>query len=381
MSRPNCLIVYGERSGEQHFESLYPFFPTDWHLWGIGNSQNTLAPIECLFDYHSLSAIGIANIFFSLPRYQKILKILLNEVEKRQTTRVFLIDFQEFNYNLAFFLKKRFPKLQICLYGAPQAWAWRQYRAKKLSKRIDLLLCFLPFEKQWFGEQGFTGKIIQVPHFLWKKFFQYSEQIKRASLVRQERLKNPQTIKTILILLGSRSLEIEKHIGAIKDLVKFFPKFCKGPVRWIGILPEHYDGTLFEKKLGIDFFSDKVLEEKLLECDFAIASSGTVTLQLGLWQIPSLVMYAISPLNAWIYRSVIKYEGFLSLTNILLEKEIFPEITQESVFAYSFLRYLKEWLEVPEIPLKKIEELRALSLLLSGEQEYEKHLNKEFFQE
>src|SRR5436190_4544167 len=44
--------------------------------------------------------------------------------------------------------------LKVCYFVAPQIWASRPWRIKKVQGVVDVLCCMLPFEEEYFRERG-----------------------------------------------------------------------------------------------------------------------------------------------------------------------------------------------------------------------------------
>ena len=76
----------------------------------------------------------------------------------------------------------------------------------------------------------------------------------------------------------------------------------------------------------------------------AIAASGTVALELAICDIPHIIAYKVSPLTAMLVRRFIKIQ-FVNLSNILLGREIVPELLQERCVPASICSYIEPFLE------------------------------------
>lgn len=114
------------------------------------------------------------------------------------------------------------------------------------------------------------------------------------------------------------------------------------------------------KNLEITF---RKINEIRSECKYAIATSGTVTFELALMGLPTIVVYKTSAINAFIARKIVKVK-YVSLTNINANKEIFPELLQEDFTVEKLLTQCEK--------MKKERE----NILLELEKEREKLGNK-----
>src|SRR5271170_4237015 len=53
----------------------------------------------------------------------------------------------------------------VLFYIAPQLWAWREGRMKKLRKWVDHVACILPFEEKYFRGHGICATFVGHPLF------------------------------------------------------------------------------------------------------------------------------------------------------------------------------------------------------------------------
>jgi lipid-A-disaccharide synthase len=63
--------------------------------------------------------------------------------------------------------------------------------------------------------------------------------------------------------------------------------------------------------------------------DAALAASGTVSLELAMAGVPSLIAYRLSPLTGFIARQLIRVK-YASIINLILDKPAVPEFLQEN---------------------------------------------------
>lgn len=142
----------------------------------------------------------------------------------------------------------------------------------------------------------------------------------------------------ILLLPGSRKQEIKTLLPIMLELVKeskeskFLLKLSSEEhLKWISENLCEYPNLYLE------------FEKKLPECvknsKVAIAASGTVTLELALMGLPTIVIYKTGFINAFIARHILKI-GFVSLPNLTLDREVFPELLQERCNVEEIKKYL-----------------------------------------
>lgn len=358
------LIIAGEKSGEEHAMSFLPSLKTfvpEAHFFGVGGELLEKEGVELLYHLKDFSSMGFSEVIGKLPFYFKALKHILNEVKKRNCKTAILVDFQSFNLKLALKLKKM--GVDVLYYVAPQAWAWKAYRAKKLEKAVHTLYTILPFEKEWFQKRGVT-RVRSVPHPL---MAHYALELKDHKKAFFEEIQNRK--KRILLLPGSRNSEVASLLKIFSDGLHLLKEdgldFEVAIVKTTSVQEENY--------LEIDpwaphvFLSDE-LSRALKWADIAIAASGTVTLTTGLFSIPTIVCYRLSAFNEFIATNFISYSGPVSLTNIIHHNEyIHPEFLMYKANRYNIFQTAKKFLTDKNVYNNKVETLNRTKSLLLGE--------------
>ncbi|MFA5582828.1 MAG: lipid-A-disaccharide synthase [Bacteriovoracaceae bacterium] len=361
LNSKSCLIIAGEKSGEEHAMSFFPELKAlspDTQFFGVGGEDLEKEGVELLYHLKDFSSMGFSEVIGKIPFYKEALKRIENEVVARKTKTAILIDFQGFNMRIA----KRLSKLgvKVLYYVAPQAWAWKAHRAKALSESTHTLFTILPFEKDWFMSRG-VKQVKAIPHPLMLHFKDELNNIPpRPFGCWDEKIK-------ILLLPGSRKFEVTSLLPKFIETIELLKKDYKVEVHLARV--GHLDPSLY------DYFSDKVdvwyedrqITEALKTAHFTLAASGTVTLSCGLFEMPTIVSYKGSLLNEFIFRNFIKYSGHISLTNIVHEQEIFPELIQEQVDPAKMYGILKSWIENKDVYQQKKNLLKMTKNLLSGD--------------
>lgn len=340
------------------------FFPElkrlcpDTEFFGVGGEDLQHEGVELLYHLKDFSSMGFSEVIGKIPFYKNALKKIEAEVIKRQTKTAILVDFQGFNMRLA----KKLSKLgvKVLYYVAPQAWAWKAHRAKTMSEVAHTLFTILPFEKEWFMNRG-VKQVKGIPHPLMLHFKDELKDIPARPFGSwNEKIK-------ILLLPGSRKFEVQSLLPNFIKTIDLLKKDFNVEVHLVRV--SHLDPDLY------DYFQDKVdvwyentdIVKALKEAHFIMAASGTVTLSCGLFEVPTIVGYQGSLLNEFVFRNFIKYTGHISLTNIVHEREVFPELIQEQVEPHKMYGILKKWIENREVYEEKKRLLKETKNLLSGE--------------
>jgi lipid-A-disaccharide synthase len=335
MTNKSCLIIAGEKSGEEHtlsfFNNLKKASPGTT-FFGVGGDELKREGLELLYHLNDFSSWGYSEVIAKIPFYKRAMDHILDEVKKRNCKTAILVDFQSFNLKLAGKLKEN--GVEVLYYVAPQAWAWKEYRVKKLARAVNTLFTIIPFEKKWFNDRG-VHKVISIDHPLWTT---YKDDL--TTFKKDIDLKSP--IK-ILLLPGSRKFEVEKllpiFVESIIELKKLFP-IKVSIVKSNSVPTELFDA--YQKYFDVEYTNEN-LTNALKEANFALAASGTVTLTCALYEVPTIVCYKTSLLNAFIYETIVSYRGPISLANIVQDRSVFPELLQDQVSSYNIVSYLRNW--------------------------------------
>lgn len=362
----SCLIIAGEKSGEEHALSFFQDLQTNipgLNFFGVGGNELSQLGVKLLYHLKDFSSIGLAEVVGKIFFYLKAEKKILEEVNRSGCKAAILIDFQEFNFRMATKLQKM--GVEVFYYVAPQAWAWRSYRAKKLARSIHTLFCLLPFEKKWFQERGVKSSV-SISHPLLKNLSleeQHIQGIYQKRLIREKELEEKKRPLEILLLPGSRMSEVRSLYPVFLETIGLLKKINPN-IKVTTVVSSSIPSSYFKRfGEGLDHkIPEASLEEAIMKADYCLASSGTVTLTTALYLLPTLVCYKLSLLTYFLVKTFVKYDGNIALPNILHQKELFPEFVQDDLTPYNLFFQLQKWME----DSSELEQLQK-SLLLTYE--------------
>lgn len=284
-----------------------------WQIHGIGGPKlRSIAP--GVLDQSPLGVVGLFEIFKNLKSIWKLRKLCLQQLALRDPHTVLLLDCPGFNMNLL----PRLGKHQVIYAIPPQVWAWHQSRVIALKKYCHALWVLYPFEVSFYRDHGIEAEILKHP------LAEKPHLDLRPLLAEIPRMK-------VALLPGSRKSEHHYMMPYYVALTKSRPD-----IDWVWV--EHKKDSL------ASWYTEMpgVVVEGLLsmpEVHGAVASSGTVTLELAMMGIPSVVIYKLSVLTAMIARRVIKVK-WVALPNILLQRCVYPELIQDDLTDESLMNEL-----------------------------------------
>ena len=107
---------------------------------------------------------------------------------------------------------------------------------------------------------------------------------------------------------------------------------------------------------NIDVVSDEHLKAKILSNSvFAVAKSGTVSLQISSSNIPSIIIYKLSFINFMIFKMLVNVR-FANIINIINNREVIPELLQKECNADEIYKTVIYFLKNPDYIKKQLEE-------------------------
>ena len=323
----SVFLVAAEPSGDQlgaalaaQFQSSHP----DIKLHGIGGTAMKSAGIRSDFDVSPLAILGFTEALKAYPTILKKVQEAVQLIIQASPDVVVLIDSWGFMIRVAQGLRRASYKGEIVKYVAPQVWAMREGRAKVLAKSVDHLLTIHSFDAPYFEKHGLPVTFVGNPMFD-DKFLKGGPTEFRSEKGLTNKLVGA-------VLFGSRPSEVERlyepFAQTISKLITTYPK-----LRVFSPLSDGVAGLVQEKVKNDDRLKSVTLlpegekYELFKATDLALAASGTVTTQLAIMGVPTVVAYKLSPLTFFVAKRLFK-PSHISLINISAGETLMPELVQ-----------------------------------------------------
>lgn len=324
----DLFILAAEPSGDLHganlIKELLSLRP-HLNIAAVAGPRMRAHPIQALFPMEHLQVMGFIDVLAALPRIAKQFFIIRSTILQLNPQAVVCIDYPGFNLRLEKSLRKKKYTGKLIHYICPTVWAWGKKRIVKMEQTLDLLLSVFPFEKQCFSSSNLRVEYIGHP---------LASRIP-ASIALQKK-------ENILALFpGSRKTEIERNFPIQLAAATKLRSLQKTFDIAVSIAQPSYEPWLraLAKDLPITFYAPQQTYELMQKANAAMATSGTVVLELALHKVPTVVNFAIKPLDCWIAQKIFRIAlPFYSIVNIILSTEVFPELfgphlTEENLFA------------------------------------------------
>lgn len=323
------VIVAGESSGDAHAARLVSELKkldNNISFRGMGGDHLRSEGVDIFIDMAKLSVMGFSEVLMKYNVIKKELNKLKQNIASDPPDLLILVDYQEFNQRLAAFAKSI--GIKVLFYIGPSVWAWRPKRVYKMAKLVDHMAVILPFEKQLYEDANvpvtFTGHPLSDEVVADKTKPQAREQLKIAN-------------KTTLGLFpGSRSSEIKRILPVLLESAVEIQK-QKPDIQFI--LPiastiHNEDLAGFQKtlqKLSV-ITTQAPFYDVVQSCDVVLTCSGTATLEIGLLEVPMVIVYKTSALTYYIMKNL-AITKFIGLVNIVPGKSVVKEYIQHEATA------------------------------------------------
>jgi lipid-A-disaccharide synthase len=201
----------------------------------------------------------------------------------------------------------------VLYYIAPQLWASREGRMRKMREVVNKLACILPFEEGYFRGHGVNATFVGHPLF---------------DELPQDRSRPPgphfpELPPVIGIVPGSRRGEVKANLSHLLDVARrmlaVFPaaRFLIPTTSAVDEMVRREVSESLPIGSGQIEIAMNQFDSLIPRCDLVLCKSGTSTLHVAAWGVPMIVVYRINPV-LWhaAGRWVIKTKK-IALVNIL----------------------------------------------------------------
>lgn len=329
----SVAFVAGEASGDalgagliRELKSLYP----DIRCVGIAGPLMREAGCEAWWDADELAVMGLFEIIRDLPRLLRLRGALITRLLAERPALVIGIDAPDFNLGVE--KRVRAAGITTVHYVSPSVWAWREGRMKTIRQAVDLMLCLLPFEADYYHRQQLEARF--VGHPLADELAQPPD-THAARAVLGLAAEGP----ILAVLPGSRGGEIQRmaqpFAQTIAWLVARIPALqCVIPVARAKLAAPIREALVEAGVQDRVQLVDGQAREALAAADAALVTSGTATLEAALLRTPMVVAYRAAPVTLALVQALklIRVRHF-ALPNLLTDAPVVPEFLQAEVTA------------------------------------------------
>jgi len=234
---------------------------------------------------------------------------------------LFTVDSPDFTLRVAEKVKKINPNIKTIHYVAPQVWIWREGRVKKIKKFIDHILLLFNFEKKYFDKENILNTFVGHPLLESSK----KSKIELSNVIYKDK-------KIISIFPGSRNSEVNILIPILINFIELMNKKFSKYVFIFHATVENKNIILDKLKNhnldNTEVVSDENVKSELLSKSiFAVAKSGTISLEICNAGVASIIIYKMNSINFFITKFLVNTK-FANIINIINNREVIPELLQ-----------------------------------------------------
>jgi lipid-A-disaccharide synthase len=290
---------------------------------GIGGGAMAERGLRSLFPLDELAINGFSAIPARLPRILSRIREATDAVIAARPDLLVIIDSPDFTHRVARRVRASAPRIPIVDYVSPTVWAWRPSRAAAMRHYVDHVLALLPFEPEAHRRLG-GPPCTFVGHPL-------VEAVATLRPTAEEAARRATAPPLLLVLPGSRDSEIRRHLATFGAAIGLAKERLGAAEIVLPTIP-HLAERLHRDTAGWPIALRIVIEPAQKWAAFrqaraALAASGTVTLELALARVPTVVAYKVTLVEELIARALVKVR-MVGLANIILGEMIMPELLQ-----------------------------------------------------
>ncbi len=326
-------IIAGEASGDLHASNLMKALKqkdenAEFRFWGgdlMEKQGGTLVK-----HYRDLAFMGFLEVVQNLGTILNNIKFCKKDIQENKPDVLILVDYPGFNLRIAKFAKEL--GIKVVYYISPQLWAWKEGRVETIKKYVDEMLVILPFEKDFYRKHQVDA------HFVGHPLLDAIEGLPPIDIQEFKKENNLNNKEIIALLPGSRKQEISKMLELMLSVRKDFKDY-----QFVIAGAPSLDKNFYEQFVDADvhFVSNRTYD--LLRCSkAALVTSGTATLETALLNIPEVVCYKGSRISYEIGKRLIRNIKYISLVNLIMDKEVVTELIQNELNTKNLIQELNK---------------------------------------
>jgi len=320
------FILTGEPSGDKLASKVISQLKSsrfDIEYLCVGGEHLKALDIKSLYDLKEVTYLGFTKVLLNIFKIKKKINETVDQIIKFNPDILFSVDSPDFTLRVAKKVKKLKPNIKTIHFVAPQVWVWRERRVKELKLFLDHVLLLFPFEKKYFDKENiqstFTG------HPLLEN--DEKSKIDISQIIRDHK-------KIISIFPGSRQSETDVLLPILIDFIKMMNEKYKDifyVFHSTSELNKLIQGKLIKQGFkNCGSISDEKIKSQVLKSSiFAVAKSGTISLEICNAKVPSIIIYKMNSINFLIVKMLVKVK-YANIINIAANEEVIPELLQSN---------------------------------------------------
>lgn len=289
-------------------------------VFGLGGDRLAEEGASLIAHVRDLAVVGLWEVVSHLPRFRRIFRDILAEVDRRRPDAAVLVDYPDFNLRLARQLKAR--GVPVVYYVSPQVWAWRRRRVRTIRDTVTRMLVIFPFEESFYRETGVPVTFVGHPLVDLVQPAPDRRAFLTASGLDPDR-------PLLAILPGSRRQEVAHNLPPLLGAIRLLAERKPALQFALPLAPSLPSEAIREALAGLPVRCLQGQAHSLLgACDAALVASGTATVEAALLGTPLAVVYRLSALTYRLGRPFVKVPHY-AMVNLIAGRRVASEIIQE----------------------------------------------------
>ena len=350
------FILTGEPSGDKlAFEVINNLKKINSKIDFLSVSGENLKSlgIKSIYNLKEITYLGFTNVILNIFKINKKINETVKAIIDYNPDILFTVDSPDFTLRVAERVTKLNSKIKTIHYVAPQVWVWREGRVKKIKNFIDHILLLFNFEKKYFEKEQVSCEFVGHPLLENKE----QKKIDISHIIGKNK-------GLISLFAGSRKSEINVLMPIFLDFIKLMNQKYSDMI-YVFHSTKEYSQLMYnflkEKNLSncVIVNDDKIKSHILQKSIFAVAKSGTVSLEICNANIPSVILYKMSFINFLIVKNLIKIK-YANIINFAANEEIIPELLQSKCNSKNIFKNVSIFLDNPDKIREQIEKVQAI---------------------
>ena len=350
------FILTGESSGDKLASKVISDLKKinqNIEFLSVGGEHLQSLGIKSIYDLKEITYLGFTNVILNIFKINRKINETVKSIIDYNPDVLFTVDSPDFTLRVAEKVKKINTKIKTVHYVAPQVWVWREGRVKKIKNFIDHILLLFNFEKKYFEKENVSCEFVGHP------LLQNKERSKID--INQIIGKNKALIS---VFAGSRKSEILVLMPILLDFIKLMNEKYTDMTYVFHSTREYSDlikSFINESSLrNCEIVSDDKIKSHILQKSvFAVAKSGTVSLEISNAKIPSIILYKMGFINFMIVKSLIKTK-YANIINFAANEEIIPELLQSNCNSKNIFKHVSNFLEDPNKIKEQVSRVQSI---------------------
>lgn len=350
------MFSAGEASGDMHAAAVAAELKKnhpDIEMLGMGGPAMKRAGVRIVYDIENLGVIGVVEIIKHIPFFFRLRDYIRRVVEKEKPDVFVCVDYPGFNMKLAHMVSQM--GIPVVYYIAPTIWAWNKGRARNIVRDVDCVASIFPFEAEAYRKAGANVTFVGHPLVDTVHPVMTEQEAMTHFGARKE-------AKRILLMPGSRKNEVRDLLPVMLKAGKQLMKMadCQFFMPRAETIPEEMLTSLIEQEGDISVTITEGHQYDLMSiCTACIASSGTATLETALMELPTVLVYKLAPVT-WFLAKHLVHVKYAGLPNLLLNREVTPELLQDAVTPEHIVEIARAWITDETKRQQNIQELKEV---------------------